>query len=567
LIALVLISLAALLAERQRRDELGRVKTTDEGPSFLERCYQLAELLRAEYHPKQRAFCRSKAKRRWAKCTRRAGKSRGCLRESLARALERPNFRAIYCHATRAEARRIAWRSDTRDGWRNLIEQLGLRVATTRKQFDKDSRTDVLINEGELTIDFRNGSQLAIFAFDRAEDSDKIRGGEKDLVWVDEAQLVPDLRYFVEDVCEGLLAKPRGEAGELWLTGTPSRTLSGLFFDVSKEPEQGEREAGWEGHEFTVKDNPYFGSTEQERWESTGGEVLRKKGWDPKNPPPQFVREWGGKWTTGDALYVYAVHARPPHLFAPARVDRETGRYDHATAMRDLPTFITNASGRQEVIEWYFGLGVDIGFRPDPFAWVLWAWSPQIADMYEMGSWKKTELIPDRMKDVLARIYEQVGDRLVGFRGDTGGAGASSMIAGWVEQWNLPIEAADKHEKGVWIELYNGEVYARRIHYRIGSVLLAEQRELQWRELKSGERKEHAKRRVKDPATGEEYVPGNHCCDAGLYSYRDAVGRRLTFPEPPATPEERDAIEEREIHRSMNRAFERHQQQGAYDDE
>ena len=545
--------LELLLAEKARREVKERGER-EAAEGYRQRFVELAARLRAEYHPRQRAACISRAKQRAWKCTRRAGKTRGGCRETMARCLEK-RTRVLYCAATRDEAQRRAWRTDTRDGWRDLIEQGGLRVAKTRAEFDKVHTTDVLVNETTLTIDFRNGSQLAIFAADRPEDQDKLRGGEKDIVWVDEAQIFPSLTYFVEEVIEAMVAKPGDERGEVWLSGTPERNLAGLFYDVTKEPEQGERAPGWEVHEWSVVDNPKYGRTPEERWAATAGKTLALKGWDPENPPPQFVREWLGKWSTGDALYVYAVHAAKPHEYAPVRVDLETGHLDFAAAYRDLPEWVTNEDGKQEAITWYFALGVDFGGDPDPFAWVMWAFSPQIADMYEMGSWKETNLVPDTMRDILHALWKQCGHALVSLRGDSSGALGAPTLKGWEESIGLPIEPADRHGKPTWFQLYNGELYAHRIHYRADSLLLQEHRELQWRIVKtSGKRVEWADRRIKDPRHGDDYVPGNHCSDAGLYSYRDLVQRRIEFDPPPLTEEERDAKRARAMRDAMSRA-------------
>lgn len=543
----IAVAFAALLAE----DALRSAKKAAETKAEIAWCRpDLAASLRATFHDKERAFTSSKAKRRAAKCTRRASKTHGILRESLARCLETPRYRVVYCHATRTEALGLAWRGDTRDGWRDLVEDIGLRIARTRKEFEKGD-ADCLTNETELTIDFRNGSQLSVFCADRDDANDKLRGKEKHLVIVDEAQKYKGLSYAVDDVMEPLLAKPIDqEQGELWLTGTPSRNLDGLFFEVTCEPEQGDRLEGWEVHEFSVIDNPYFGATPEERWAATAGAFLTRKGWSLDKPPPQFVREYLGKWTTGDALYVYAVHAVPPATFAPVRVDATTGVYDHAAAFADLPRSVVDDRGVRVNIEWYFTMGVDFGFLPDPFAWVVEAWSPQIEDVYEMASWKSTEVIPDRMRDLLVGVWDQVKDRLVSIRGDSGGAAASALIAGWEEVLKLPIEPADRHGKDAWQELYNGEIYSKRKHYREGSALLDEQRNLQWRLKKNGKREEWA-----DRTTSKGVKPGNHLCDADLYAWRDIAGRRTDFEAPPSTDEQRDARMLADIDRQMAADF------------
>ena len=238
----------------------------------------------------------------------------------------------------------------------------------------------------------------------------------------------------------------------------------------------------------------------------------------------------------------------PPDEFAPSRVDLVTGAYDHAAAMADLPVFVFGEHGDRIRIRWMMALGLDFGFDPDPFAWVLWAFSPDIADIYEMGSWKQTLLTPPKQKRHILAIWKQVSAQLVVCVGDAGGAQAKGTIVGWRESTGLPIEEADKHDKRVWIEHYNGELYAENLHYRDGSLLLEEQRALQWRVKKAkdgdatGEREEWAKRR-----TADGKVPGNHCSDAGLYSVRHLVARRTEFAAAPRTEAERLAVEERRL--------------------
>lgn len=553
MIAFVCITLAALLAERHRRDEhKAQAAVAAQSEDYQERYGELVGRLRAEYHPKQRAFCTSKAKLRAAKCTRRAGKTRGGCRETLARALE-GRQRWMYCAATRAEAKRRAWRTDTRDGWLDLVEQMGLRIARTSADFARDPKCDVWVDRTELTIDFRNGSQLAIFAADRPEDADKLRGGEKDGVWVDEAQIFPALKYFVDEVCDALLKKPGGDRGELWLTGTPARSLAGLFYEITKEidqPGEAERLPGWEVHEFSVVDNPYFGRTSQERWDNTAGETLKTKGWDIADPPPKFIREWLGKWTKLDALYVYAVHARPPDVFAPCRTNPETGVYQHQLAKSDLPETVENENGVHVPIRWYFALGADFGFDPAAFAWTLWAFSPDIADIYEMGSFKKHRQLPRQISAHLNGVYDQCKRDLAVCVGDyAGGALETVSLAGWKESTGLPIEPAEKRGKRTWQEHYNGELYAGNLHYREDSVLLAEQRELQWKARKAAVAGQEGDEDVAleewpDRRNSKGERCGSDCSDSALYPYRHLIARRLEFVSAPRTQAERDARDE-----------------------
>ncbi len=535
--------LALLLAEKMRREEERATSTGHYQARFTE----MAARCRVFFHPKQRAAFCGKALRVAILSTRRAGKTNGGTHETMARCLELPNQRWVYCHETKDEARKLAWRSDARDGWRDMVEQLGLVVARTVLEFNRDRDTDVLISEDDLSIDFRNGSQLVIFAADKDSAADKFRGGEKNGIWVDEAQGFAPLTYFVNDVAAKTLAKPKGmPPGVLWVSGSPHRSLSGEFYEITRDPiKQGPRRVGWEVHEFSVVDNPYFGATKEERWAATAGVELALNGWPANDPPSQFLREWGtpdGKvmWTTEDTLHVFCVHQKPPAEFGPVCVDVD-GKYDHGKALTHLPPSVATSPTTVEPINWYFALGMDFGYE-DPFAYVIWAFSPQIADIFEMASWKKEHLPSDVIEDIVLGIWEQTASGLVSIRADSGGSMAKNTIVGWQEKLKIPMEPADKQGKDTWEDLFNGELWASRVHFRNDSALLCELRELQYK-VKQGKR-EIWKNRV---ANG--VMHGDHCIDAGCrYSYRDLVSRRTEFlPRVPMTEAEMAKAEERRL--------------------
>ena len=537
------VPISLLLAEKLRREEERATSTGHYQARFTE----LAARCRVLFHPKQRAAFCGHAPRVAILSTRRAGKTNGGTHETTARCLELPNQRWVYCHETRDEARKLAWRSDARDGWRDIVEQLGLVVARSILEFNRDRATDVLISEDDLSIDFRNGSQLIIFAADKDSAADKFRGGEKNGIWVDEAQGFGPLTYFCADVAAKTLAKPKGTPpGVLWLSGSPHRSLSGEFYEITRDPiKQGPRKPGWEVHEFSVVDNPYFGATREERWAATAGHELVINGWPANDPPAQFIREWGtpdGRvmWTTEDTLHVFCVHQKQPAEFGPVCVD-EDGAYDHGKAMTHLPPSVQTSPTAAEPINWYFAWGLDFGYE-DPFAYVLWAFSPQIADIFEMASWKKAHLPSDAIEDIVLGIWNSVGSGLVSIRGDSGGSMAKNTIVGWQEKLKIPIEPADKHGKDTWEDLFNGELWASRVHFRKNSAMLCELRELQYK-VKAGKR-EIWKNRV---ANG--VMHGDHCIDAGCrYSYRDLVSRRTEFlPRVPMTDAEMAKAEERRM--------------------
>lgn len=516
--------------------------------------------LRADFHGPQRALYRSPAKRKIGKTTRRSGKTSGGTHETLARCLEASGTRALYCNATKAEAKRLAWRSDTRrDGWIDLLRLHGLRVSHKRAELDA-GKADCFVDETELTIDFANGSQLAVFCADDEAALAKLRGVAKHVIWVDEVQKFVALETFVDDVIGASMADFEGE---IWLTGTPDVFCAGYFYEATKEPDQGERIPGWEVHEFSVLDNPFFGADRDARFARAIRPVIVTKkprkftGTDAEwvaffmaKPPPWFVREWLGRWTLEGALFVYPVHeATAQHgsvTYAPQRLRfgepvlapeghalatidvAELGWLDLEAALADLPATYRTPRGKRRPITWLFALGADFGYSPDPFALVVLAFSPDVADVYEVWSWKQTEVHPDDQRDAI-RTLSKALPNLVVFVGDAGGQ-QGAQLQGWRERLGMEIENADKAGKRTWIALLGGEITSARFHYREGSPLLHEHQHLLWLERlnrATGERKhvEHKTRVLPDKT-----CPGNHCSDAGLYAYRHLVYRRTHFP-------------------------------------
>ncbi len=422
----------------------------------------------------------------------------------------------------------------------DLVEHLAksgkLKIAAERPDLNKGA--DVKIDEQSLTLDFANGSQIRIFAADDQKSQERARGSAPHVVWVDEAQKYPNLDTFINEIV-GPSLKDYG--GELWLSGTPSEWLDGALYSITKNEDEAaiaERASGWEVHEWSVLDNPWFGSTPEERWERAIGEEMREKNIDVSDPPPWVLREWFAKWTKTDARFVYSVHRWPsPLTFAPLRwtpvvpawmtrldpsgkdpsgisgsVDKW---YDHAAAVRDLPLCLPETDTR---IEWFFGLGVDFGYNPDPFALVLWAFSPTVPDLYEMVSWKRTLVLPDWQRDAVRWFFDNI-PALVYADGDPGGL-QGAHLEGWRELLGIPIDNADKSAKRTWQELINNDGERGRVHMRDSSVYLHEMRHLAWRQ-QGAKLVESDNRKLADGT-----IPGRDCCDAGLYSYRRYVSRR-----------------------------------------
>lgn len=502
--------------------------------AIAEKC---AAELRAFYHPKQAAFFRSKHKRRATRKTRRAGVTTGGCRELLARAIEHPGFRATYVASTRIEARARAWVNDTANGLVNILREFGEAVDGPGVERVKLGGIVVEVREAELALEFENGSRIELFGADNIRAVGKKRGGAKHVVWVDEAQDFVHLEAFYKGVVYPAL---RDFKGECWITGTPGRDCAGMFYDITKQDEtDGPRLPGWELHEVSIIDNPFFGATEEERWEAATGEALREHGWSPDDP--DFLREMRGLWVRADARYVFKVHAVPEHrlCYAPARYASD-GFPDIEAALADLPMW-----GRRT---YFLALGADLGTRDD-FAFVLWAWSLEDQTLYEVVSWKKAGLDYDEMEHHLVVVRETVPIGVVA--ADSGGGGLGA-VKGWSKRWqarySVPVEEADK-SGGVemQVKMMNNDIRREKLRLRKGGVLHGEMKLLRWAKVRSA-----TGRLEVDPATPD------HACDAGRIGFVHCYHHRARVPEdkPPPGSQARHDIEEREHERAIEEALE-----------
>lgn len=503
------------------------------GESGAER---LAVDLRARFekHPKQQAFWQTEASRAAALCTRRAGKSDGGVHEWLAKAITTPGWRGVYVNETKPEARKIVWRNDMGQGWCDLIAKHGT--------VDGDGYRlgDVLAtpNQTTLELNLSNGAQISLFGADDEQAINKLRGQAKDEIWPDEAQKMRHLRAFILQVASACVKDKRGR---IKLTGTPSEDCAGYFYDVTPEPESGDKPLpGWEVHRWSVVDNPWFGDTAEERFARTAGEALAENGWD--GTEPEYVREWLGRWVKSDARYVYPVHAAPVHIplhYAPCRRIPNPINGDHAgwheihEALADLP----RAPRGHRPYEWLYAIGADFGYAQDPFALVVWAYTHQLPDVYEVLSWKEFKVIPEDQKLYLQHLWDNL-DNIVVLVGDPAGQ-VAAQLAGWRERIQLPIEEAEKSSKPTWQAMMAGDIRKGRIRYRENSPLLTEHRHLVYLPTKPGKPlKDDAHRRTSDGK-----IHGNHCSDAGLYAYRHLTHYMHRPPDSGPPPGSRPALE------------------------
>jgi hypothetical protein len=510
---------AQLLAARRERLAAGRA----------------ADALCDEWYPTQRAAWDDPAQLVCWQGGRRIGKTRAGVRAFVRDLLRIPGGRQLYINSTSAEAERIAWWGNRSDGFEPLLNQLGL-VENGRVKLDR----------GDLTI---SCPELDSWIYLRgADDEPKLRralGGAYHRVWWDEAQKIPSkLAPSIQEVFMPALLDFRGK---FTMTGTAVRQMAGLFYEASR-PDLERRAPGWSVHHSNLLENPYWGRAKGRyvvwgardemvsgphtpgempaavagaRWKM-GMESLQALLGGPMVAPmdaPMMQREGFGQWVREDAAFVYHVHKVPQGslFYAPPRY-REDGFPDILRALGDLPW---------DWREGLFALGADLGYYPDPFAFVLWGWHAHDKRLYEVASWKKTHLDANQQAAVLHAVRAIVALAITVV--DAGGPAKGTAVGWskeWVERYQLPIVEAEKQHKHTAIEMVNGDIVTGGIALRDGGVLYEEMAQLQWLTKIVDARG----KMVEDPTMQ------NHACDGGLYGHRHSYQYRWRPDSKPPEP-------------------------------
>lgn len=483
-----------------------------------------------EWFPEERAFFDDPALLGAALCSRRAGKTRGIVKDLLRDALATPGYQALYLNTSRGEAERLVWHGGRGDGIATLVEKLKLNVR---------------LNASKLTAYFPDTEAwIHIRGADDDAELRKALGTPYNKVYWDEAQKMPP--KLAPSIREVFLPSMLDFRGQFRMTGTPVRNMSGMFWDVTR-PEKEKRLPRWSVHHWTLQANPYWGRAKGNMvvWghrdevvsgpheaghlqaavagarEKMGTLAMQDLFGGPEVAPidsPIMQREAFGRWVREDAAYVYAVH-KVPHeklLYAPHRT-REDGFPDIPAALRDLPW-----DWRQGL----FALGVDIGYYPDPFAFVLWGWHGHDAKLYEVASWKKTHLTSDEQNAALKAVREHLA---IGIMVADAGGSVKPTIQGWSKEWveryQQPIIEAQKAHKYPAIDIMNADIMRANVQFRENGPLFEEMSQLQWATIVSA-----TGRQVEDPTLA------NDACDAGLYGHRHSYSFRWRPEDKAPTP-------------------------------
>jgi len=463
----------ALIQEREKRKRLA------------EEVDVKVKAIRAELFSQQLSYIDDKSCFKAALCTRRAGKTSMWARVGTIDCLQNERILVRIWGISRLRAKELLWAEFT-----YLLARHNIPV---------------YLNETELKIRFKNGSEVRLVGADKDKEVQKKRGDKTWREIILESQLFGSmLQRLVEDVVDPCLLDERQRGGGfLDLEGTPGPICAGYWYDVTGRNDTAARwqsvgskdgtGSGYSCHRWSVLDNPFMPHARTEV------EALRqRRRWAQDNPT--YLREWCARWVNDFGSLYY--------------------RYDESRNSFTIMDVQPWGPGWRHVLGW------DLGSRDD-MALVVWGYHPDRPDLYEAFSWKKPGASSNEVMEQIAEL-EKRGFNFVKMVADTGGGGRM-YVEEVMSRYGRVFEAAKKTEKYEHVRLMNDDLLTGHIKLQRESQYAHEISQLpidpKWLEevgftsgpdAKPGEKPYSGKPPNEDPR-----FP-NHCCDAGLYGYRDA---------------------------------------------
>ncbi len=403
--------------------------------------------------PQQKNFILDPASLKALFCTRRAAKSFTGGLYLIQEASRHPGVSCLYIALTRDSAKKIMWKD-------------------VLKTINRKYSLGIKFNETNLTATLENGSVIYLTGVDADEEEKmKLLGQKYRLVVADEGSLYSiDLRELIYGVLKPAVADYRGI---ICIMGTSSNLTQGLFYDITRK--DGEpREPGWSVHEWTAHDNPYI----REQWEAELEEIRTQR---PLFMQTALFKQWYlNQWVIDKNKLVYHYQA---------------GRND----CKILPYYPRG--------EWQYVLGVDLGYSPDPSAFVVVGFHENDKCLYGIEAFKKTEMditsVAEKIKSLQARypIYKVIID-----------GSNKQAVEEMQKRHDVALTAADKRGKSDFIALMNDEFVQSTIkllpHNNLE--LISEWEKLIWTTLAG---------KIVIPREEHPNLP-NHLSDAFLYAWR-----------------------------------------------
>lgn len=424
------------------------------------------QLLDANF-PKQSNFIEDPAKLKALFCTRRAAKSYTGGLGLVDAATKDEAVNCLYLGLTRLSAKGIIWKDVLKD-------------------IDKRHGLGMGFNGTELTATLKNGSVIHVTGVDADEDEmEKLLGKKYKRIVIDEAaSYTINLRKLIYGV---LKPTTIDQGGDVWLMGTSGDLTQGLFFDITNG-----LEPGWKLFEWSARDNPYIAK----QWEEELKDIAENRPLFMQTP---LFKQWYlNQWVIDTEKLVY-------------RYDQTKNTYAHLPASK---------------LKWQYVLGVDLGYSPDPSAFVLCAFNDHDPTLYVVDTFKKTEM---DVTDVANQIKRYQGDYDI-FKVVIDGSNKQA-VEEMQRRHGIALTAADKVGKVDFIQIMNAEFIQEKIKLSNNANALAEEyTKLIW--VVDGDK--IAFPRKENPNCH------NHLTDAALYAWRYCYQFLSSPAKPPVDMSKRD---------------------------
>lgn len=418
---------------------------------------------------KQADFLTDTARLKACLCTRRAGKSYGAASIMFKTAMDIPGSSILYIALTRGSAKDIMWKDCI-------------------KVINRKYKIGCRFNETLLTATLPNGSIIYLTGADaKPDEMDKLLGQKYPLVVIDEsASWKQDLRKLVLGILKPAVAD---YTGTIMMIGTPGNLTKSFYYDVTNG-----KEPGWSVHKWDTFDNPHM----KDKWQREIDELVQT------NPAiqdtPLFKQMYLGQWFVDSEKLCYRFNAD-----------------------RDVIESVPNAK------EWNYVLGVDLGYDPDPSAFVLCAYTAHDPNLYIVDTFQRTKMIISDVAERIKYYQKQYGPymRIVI------DASAKQSVEEMRQRFGLPLESAEKQDKAGFIDIMSSDMIMGRIKVlkSCSENIVSDWNTLVWDD-KSTKRQENS-------------ACPNHLSDAALYAWRYCFNYRASEkPKPKPLPHTEEAIDE-----------------------
>lgn len=441
--------------------------------------YESVDVLQ-ECLPYQLAFIKDPNKRKVVCSTRRSGKSFCLALYLISEALKTPKGKFIYLALTNESAKRTMWS----DIFESIILKYELNV-------DLNSRLEIV---------FPNGAIIYLAGLDATpKQMTKLRGQKYSLAVIDECQdFSQDLSQIIKSVLKMALAQT---AATLCLAGTPGNAQGTHYWWLVNKPETQETE--WSKFFFDWRNNTKVDPISLRRicdviQEQCDNDIAR-------NPlivnTPEWKQEIDGQWDISTSARIYR--------FEPIA--------------NGLPCNISYSLPSQQFLETAsYGLGLDLGFNPDPNAFTITAYNLRFDNRYHViKSYEQGNITTQEIAANIQRLDQQYHFT---YMVADGGAQGAQIVYDLQTTYGIPIVAADKYGKLAHQNMMNSDFITQQIViYQPDNIELIKQlQNVIW-----------DRKGLLDGKFIEDSKFPNHLTDSLLYNHHHSRHNWYKAPKPP----------------------------------